>query len=101
MSNINILFSSKSIRNTVASCDSLGIHYDITKEKDSDIITVRRWDKTTDQNVWVGQLKMYYFERDMIRIKEDGDFATLGTFVPRHGSIFSRYVAPPSYDMAN
>ncbi|PVF94965.1 hypothetical protein CPB86DRAFT_788542 [Serendipita vermifera] len=64
---IHIKFSNNSLRNTTASCDSLGIHYEISTTQDR-VIHVHKWDSKNDQYVPVGELKFYVFKQDEIRM---------------------------------
>ncbi|PVF94964.1 hypothetical protein CPB86DRAFT_739540, partial [Serendipita vermifera] len=69
---IHIQFSSNSLRNTTASCDSLGIHYDISQgghgKDDKKVIHVQRWQSADNRNVLVGEIRLRDFHHDEIRL---------------------------------
>ncbi|PVF94974.1 hypothetical protein CPB86DRAFT_623049 [Serendipita vermifera] len=73
---IKIIFSNDSISNTTAACDSLGIHYTVTKGR------VERWDKETNENVFVGQLKLFAL-KPKIKLPSDADWKPIGEFMSR------------------
>lgn len=87
MSEIRIILSGNSVRNTTAACDSLGIHYDISKPKDA--VQVKRWNSNTNGNGLVGEFKLPIFSRDVIRFNSDEEWVPLKTFLVRSGNIFS------------
>ena len=72
---IHILASNKSVRNTTLSCDSMGIHYEVSKlkqEKDS-VVSVHRWESTTNQNTLIGQIEFHWFAPDRLRLMGTGN----------------------------
>lgn len=52
---VRLLMSSYSICNTTISCDSLGIHYEVSR-KDG-VRSVKRWDSSTNTNITVGEIQ--------------------------------------------
>ncbi|KIM19766.1 hypothetical protein M408DRAFT_57348, partial [Serendipita vermifera MAFF 305830] len=82
---IHIYLSNNSVRNTTISCDGLGIHY--TASKTGKIISLSRWDITTNSNVVVGEFELPSFRKDRIKVGPSGQwqpmrdyFEGLGTF---------------------
>jgi hypothetical protein len=90
MSDIRIILSSNSVRNTMAACDSLGIHNDISKPQDA--VKVTRWDSSTNENIFVGEFKLPLFSMDLIRFGPNDEWMRVKMFLVRAGSIFSRYL---------
>jgi hypothetical protein len=90
MSDIRIILSNNSVRNTTAACDSLGIHYDISKPQDA--IKVTRWDSSKNENVFVGEFKLPIFSKDAIRFSPTEEWMPLKGFLVRTGNIFTTYV---------
>jgi hypothetical protein len=87
----NILFSNNSVRNTTASCDSLGIHYDVFKEHG--IVNVRRWEGgIPNSSVPVGEIEYHFFRRDRIHLAGDSEWRIVGEFLKRSRNPFSSYV---------
>ncbi|CCA71146.1 hypothetical protein PIIN_05081 [Serendipita indica DSM 11827] len=72
---IRLLISSDSLRNTTFSCDSMGIHYDVSKE--GDIVSIYRWESKSNQKVLVGQIQFHLVSlnlNDKVRIGENGEW---------------------------
>lgn len=65
---IHIFMSSNSVKNTTFSCDSLGIHYEISKQ--NGVITANRWDGSTNTNTTVGEIQYPLLSRDRIKLGE-------------------------------
>ncbi|PVF94971.1 hypothetical protein CPB86DRAFT_712097 [Serendipita vermifera] len=86
---IHILLSNNSVRNVTASCDSLGIHYEVSREHDDGVITVHRWESLTNSNVLVGQFKLPFFGRDKVKLAGDPEWRPLGEFLIKKRNPFS------------
>jgi hypothetical protein len=84
---IRLILSNNSVRNTTANCDSLGIHYEVSKS--NGVVTVTRWESSSNRNVVVGQFELFYFKNDKIRLGATGEWRLLGEVLDRNGSIFS------------
>ncbi|KAG8810487.1 hypothetical protein FRC18_004023 [Serendipita sp. 400] len=82
---IHLLMSRNSVRNTTFSCDSLGIHYDVSRNKESGVVTVQRWDSTTDSNVFVGEFYLSWFKPDRVRMGPDGQWMSKKRFLYKEG----------------
>ena len=65
---IRILASNNSVRNTTLSCDSMGIHYEVSKSKQTGVVSIRRWESATNQNTLVGEIEFHWFAADMLRL---------------------------------
>ncbi|PVF93503.1 hypothetical protein CPB86DRAFT_107727 [Serendipita vermifera] len=76
MSN-RLIFANNSVKNTTLSCDSLGIHYKVSRSRDDGIISVARWDRKTDQKVTVGQFRFRLFRKDQIKLASDTKWRNL------------------------
>lgn len=89
---IRLICSNNSVRNTTVSCDSLGIHYEISKSQG--IVTVKRWDSPTNTSIVVGEFELPIFKRDRIRLGGDkGEWRLLDEVLYKNrGSIFSTSV---------
>ncbi|CAG8782336.1 17241_t:CDS:2, partial [Acaulospora colombiana] len=92
---IHIQFSNNSMRNTTASCDSLGIHYEITTTDDR-VIHVHKWDKKSHVNVLVGEMKFYVFKKDEIRLPGDAEWRPMVDLYRKASSFFVMYVPHPN-----
>ncbi|CAG8684738.1 5461_t:CDS:2 [Acaulospora colombiana] len=68
---IRLIFTNNSVKNTTLGCDSLGIHYEVSKSKDDGIVSVARWDWHTDQSVTIGQFRLPLFSKDQIKLARD------------------------------
>ncbi|KAG8863048.1 hypothetical protein FRC20_010901 [Serendipita sp. 405] len=91
---IHLLMSRNSVRNTTFSCDSLGIHYDVSRNKESGVVTVQRWDSTTDSNVFVGEFYLSWFKPDRVRMGPDGQWMSKKRFLYKEGrNPISAYVS--------
>ncbi|PVF94967.1 hypothetical protein CPB86DRAFT_764797 [Serendipita vermifera] len=84
---INIVFSNNSVRNTTASCESLGIHYDVSKEYG--IISVHRWESGNHRKVAVGDIQYLFFRRDRIHLGGESEWKVMGEFLRRSRNPFS------------
>lgn len=65
---IHLLISSDSYRNTTISCDSLGIHYEVSTH--DGVISIKRWDSSTNANITVGEVQFRVFSKDQIKLGE-------------------------------
>jgi hypothetical protein len=81
--NIHILFSNNSVRNTTASCDSLGIHYEVSNEHLNGTVRVHRWESATNTNVLVGEFKLPIFQYDKIKLARDPEWRPMRDFLIR------------------
>jgi hypothetical protein len=86
---IRIYFSNGSIRNTTLSCDSLGIHYTVSKT--GGVISLARWDSETNSNVTAGEIEFRLLEKDKIRIGQDGEWQSMKEYLSRE-NVISRYL---------
>jgi hypothetical protein len=87
MSEIHLILSNQSIRNTTIACDSLGIHYEVSKQ--DDIIQVKRWNSKADDSVLIAEFKLSIFSKDVIRFSPDEEWMPVTDFMPRSGNIFT------------
>lgn len=61
--------SSNSVRNTIIACDSLGIHYDVSRTGPSGgIVCVQRWDSSTDTSTAVAEFEFRTFSKSQIKL---------------------------------
>jgi hypothetical protein len=85
---IHLILSNNSVRNTTVNCDSLGIHYEVSKS--NGVVTISRWESSSNRNVVVGQFEFFWFKNDKIRLGATGAWRPLGEVLRRNdGSIFS------------
>ncbi|PVF94975.1 hypothetical protein CPB86DRAFT_623050 [Serendipita vermifera] len=72
-------------------CDSLGIHYNIAKEKFglNAVRRVEKWDKETNQNVLVAEFKLPGFGLDKIKWPGDTDWRPMSEFLAMSSEAFS------------
>jgi hypothetical protein len=88
---IRIYFSNGSIRNTALSCDSLGIHYTVSKT--GRVISLARWDSETNSNITVGEIEFLLLEKSRIRVGQDGEWQLMKDFLSKdEGTVMSRYL---------
>jgi hypothetical protein len=79
------------VRNTTASCDSLGIHYEVSKEYG--IISVNRWEGgDLERSVPAGDIQYLFFHQDMIRLPGESEWKVMGEFLRKSRNPFSSYV---------
>jgi hypothetical protein len=100
---IKILFSDDSIRNTTASCDSLGIHYNVTKEEYglNAIRRVEKWDKETNKNVLIVEFKLPGFGLDKIKWPGDTEWKPMSDFLAMSSDVLSySYVSLSLFKLA-
>ncbi|KIM23760.1 hypothetical protein M408DRAFT_332137 [Serendipita vermifera MAFF 305830] len=91
MSSIRLYFSNGSLCNTTISCDSLGIHYTVSKKSFTSPTVLTRWDSETNTNVFVGEFDRRPFKTHRIRIGEDGEWQVLTEFLHKgHGGALSK-----------
>jgi hypothetical protein len=101
---VKILFSDDSIRNTTASCDSLGIHYNITKEEYglNAIRRVEKWDKETNNNVLIVEFKLPGFGLDKIKWPWDTEWKPMSDFLAMSSDALSySYISLPFFQLVN
>ncbi|PVF94969.1 hypothetical protein CPB86DRAFT_788551 [Serendipita vermifera] len=82
---VYIQLSNNSVSNTTATCDSLGIHYDISKVNHR-VVSVKKWDRTINQDLTVGEFKFHFFRRNQIRMRGDGKWMPITDFLRKGGS---------------
>ncbi|KIM19764.1 hypothetical protein M408DRAFT_30943 [Serendipita vermifera MAFF 305830] len=80
---VNLHFANGSIRNTTISCDSLGIHYTVSKNRK--VISLSRWDGRTNSNVVVGEFKLPFFRKDRIRVGPNGKWQPMRDYFDKPG----------------
>lgn len=78
---IQLIMSTNSVRNTAFTSEELGLRYDVTKK--SGVVTIRRWDRGTNQTVVVGEFKLPDFSKDLIRIGPTGPWIPVKDFLNR------------------
>jgi hypothetical protein len=78
---VRIYFSNGSIRNTTLSCDSLGIHYTVSKT--GGVISLARWDSETNSNITVGEIEFRLLEKHRIRVGQDGEWQLMKDFLSK------------------
>lgn len=108
MSNIHILMSSNSVKNTTFSCDDLGIRYEVSKQ--DGVITVNRRNSSDSTNTIVGEIQYPLLSRERIMLGEHmvqegkwhdvrnvlvkcGGVSTARSFEGRHGKKY-RWESP-------
>ncbi|PVF94968.1 hypothetical protein CPB86DRAFT_788550 [Serendipita vermifera] len=84
---INIQLANNSLKNTTASCDSLGIHYEI--EKEQGIVSVKKWDRQGNRNVPVGDIQYLIFGHDKIHMSGEDEWNRMSHFLKRSSKPFS------------
>jgi len=72
---IRLILSNNSVRNTTVSCDSLGLHYDVSQS--NGVVTVARWESAGNKNIVVGQFELPHFRKDKVRLGEIGEWRLL------------------------
>ncbi|KAG8807516.1 hypothetical protein FRC17_004423 [Serendipita sp. 399] len=77
--------SSNSLRNTTFSCDSLGLHYEVTGTTKHGLTTVDRWDSSRNQNVFVGSFRLPIFKRDVMKMGANGEWMRRDQFLHKVG----------------
>jgi hypothetical protein len=87
---INIQFTNNSLKRTTASCDSLGIHYEIDKEHG--IVSVKKWDRAGNRNMPVGDIQYLFFHRDKVHFPNNDDWMPMSQFLKRSSNPLSTYV---------
>ncbi|CAG7852275.1 SubName: Full=Uncharacterized protein {ECO:0000313/EMBL:CCA72330.1} [Serendipita indica DSM 11827] len=80
---IHLFMSNNSVYNTTLSCDSLGIHYDVTKSSDTGIITVTRWESSTNTNHFVAEFCYPLASPDKVRLGGQTEWMKRGEFLKR------------------
>lgn len=80
---VHLYFSNNSIRDTTVTCDSLGIHYNVSKS--GRIISLSRWDSTTGSDVLVGQFELPFMSKDKVRIGPNGQWQPLNKYIDGGG----------------
>jgi hypothetical protein len=92
---IKVIFSNDSICNTTASCDSLGIYYEITKTALlGGTRRIEKWDRESNENILVGEIKMPAFSHGTVKFPGDADWKPLTHFLwkAETSSSVSKYV---------
>jgi hypothetical protein len=84
---IHIQLSNNSLRDTTASCDSLGIHYEIFVNEENSVC-VQKWDSKTNSNVLVGELRFYAVDQDEIRLPGDAQWRPMVDFFKKDKNMF-------------
>ena len=88
---IHLYFSNRSVCNTTISCDSLGIHYTVSKTGSK--TSLMRWDSESNSNVLVGEFKRPPFKTHRIKTGQDGQWQVLKEFLYKgEGGTLSRLV---------
>ncbi|PVF93500.1 hypothetical protein CPB86DRAFT_107651 [Serendipita vermifera] len=72
---IHLIFANTSVKNTTVKCDSLGIHYDVSAKHG--IVSVTRWDSSTDQMVPIGQFHLPVVGKDQVKLAKDAEWRPL------------------------
>lgn len=85
---VNLILSSNSVRNTTVTCDSLGIHYEVS-ENDG-VVTVNRWDSASNKNVFIAEFELHKLHKDKVRMGEGGDWRELDEVLPKEGGMISQ-----------
>lgn len=83
---VHLYFANNSIRNHTRSCDSLGIHYIVSKA--GRITSLSRWEGQKNSNAVVGELELPFFRRDRIRVGSNGQWQPLRDYLNK-SNIFS------------
>jgi hypothetical protein len=86
---IRLLLSTNSVYNTAISCDSLGIHYHLSKK--NGIISLTRWDSASNSNVLAGQYEFNILSKSRIKMgdSDDGTWVNMRDLLFREGSMLS------------
>jgi hypothetical protein len=94
---IRLLLSSNSVYNTAISCDSLGIHYQLSKA--NGIVSLTRWDPASNSNVLAGQYQFNHLSKSRIKMgdNDDGTWMNMKDLLFREGSVLS----PARYFIGN
>jgi hypothetical protein len=79
---IKVIFSNDSICNTTASCDSLGIYYEITKTALlGGTRRIEKWDRESNENILVSEIKMPAFSQNTVKFAGDEDWKPMTHFL--------------------
>ncbi|KAG8812505.1 hypothetical protein FRC19_003091, partial [Serendipita sp. 401] len=81
MMSFQLLFSNNSVRNTAIYCQDLGIRYEISKH--DGVVSVYRWDASISRNLRVGEFKLPFFSKDMVKLGGETEWRRLDTFLYR------------------
>ncbi|KIM19768.1 hypothetical protein M408DRAFT_334276 [Serendipita vermifera MAFF 305830] len=82
---VHLYFANNSVRNTTISCDSLGIHY--TVSKGDKIVSLSRWDNTTNSDMVVGEFELPFFKKDRIKVGPDGEWQPMRDYFDKPGML--------------
>jgi hypothetical protein len=89
---ISLEFASTSTRNTTISCDSLGLHYELSDEDGT--TTLKKWDSGKNENALIAQFQIPRLSSDKIKFPDDSDWQGLTTFMGKPSSNpFATYVS--------
>ncbi|KIM19765.1 hypothetical protein M408DRAFT_334275 [Serendipita vermifera MAFF 305830] len=80
---VHLYFANNSVRNTTISCDSLGIHYTVSKAEK--IVSLSRWDVTANSNVVVGEFELPSFRKDRIKVGPMGQWQPMRNYFDKPG----------------
>ncbi|KAG8806369.1 hypothetical protein FRC17_005058 [Serendipita sp. 399] len=83
---IRLLMTGNSVRNNTISCDSLGIHYDVSRNTETNVITVQRWDSESNAFFFVGEFHLFAFKHDQIRMGSNGEWMLKRDYLYKEGS---------------
>jgi len=78
---VQIYFFNNSIRNTILSCESLGIQY--TFSKPDRVLSLTRWDEKSQNDVLIGQFEMPFIRGNKVRVGQDGQWQPMKTFLKK------------------
>jgi hypothetical protein len=86
---VHLIFSNNSVRNTTITCDSLGIHYEVTSKHG--VVSIARWDRNINRNVTIGQFVLPFWSKDKIRLGDDSQWRPLKEVLyKRQGDFWTR-----------
>ncbi|KIM32071.1 hypothetical protein M408DRAFT_63396 [Serendipita vermifera MAFF 305830] len=83
----HLYFANNSIRNTTITCDSLGIHYNVSKT--GRIISLSRWDSKNNLDVTVGEFELPFFKKDRIKVGPNGQWQDMRDYFDKSGSFLT------------
>ncbi|PVF94956.1 hypothetical protein CPB86DRAFT_712048 [Serendipita vermifera] len=76
---ISLLFASTSTRNTAISCDSLGIHYEVSDEDGT--TSLHKWNSEKNENALIGHFQVPRLSSDKIKWPGQDEWKPLDTFM--------------------
>ncbi|PVF94966.1 hypothetical protein CPB86DRAFT_788543 [Serendipita vermifera] len=74
-----LILSNNSVRNTTASCDSLGIYYGVSEAYG--IVSVYRWKPEIESSILVGDIQYLSFRRDRIHLGYEDEWKVVTDFL--------------------